>query len=376
MINKVLLAPYYWALRFRHFLYDKGIKKSNKADVPTISIGNVTVGGTGKTPHTEMIIRTLLANEEWSKKNIAVLSRGYKRKSKGFQQVTHNGSAKFFGDEPMQIKNKFPNVTVAVDKNRTRSCDFLAHPEKLTASKKGKKCVDKDFPKADVIILDDAFQHRALSPSLSIVLIDSGRPIFNDYLLPIGSLRDIPERVSEADIVIVSKCMPFMHNWEKIQWGEYLGLKNFDAEKCTGVRKDGSIQNLFFTTIDYDTPRAAFEEGDSRFLYSKRLILFTGIANDTQLFNYLSSTYKIISRMKFPDHHKFTRADIRKIQKIADEYPTSVIMTTEKDAQRLKDCKNVPQSLRHRLFYAPIKARFLTENGTEVFDSILLDALK
>ncbi len=376
MINKVLLAPYYWTLRFRHFLYNKNIKKVNSAEVPTISVGNVTVGGTGKTPHTEMIVRTLLADNEWSNKNIAVLSRGYKRSTSGFQQVTLNGSAKLFGDEPVQMKSKFPITTVAVDKNRTRGCDFLVNPEKLESSKKGKKCIDKNFPKADVIILDDAFQHRALLPSLSIVLVDYSRPIFDDHLLPIGRLRDIPERIAEADIIIVSKCMPFMDNWEKMQKAEYYGLRQFNAETCSGVRENGKVQNLFFTTIDYDTPKPVFPEGDTRFLYSKRLILFTGIANDTPLYQYLSSTYRILHRLQFPDHHKFTSVDIRKINKLAETYSTSVLMTTEKDAQRLRDCKDVPENLKQRLFYAPIKAKILTENGTAVFESILLNALK
>ncbi len=376
MIDKVLLAPYYWTLRFRHFLYDKNIKKVSSAEVPTISVGNVTVGGTGKTPHTEMIVRTLLEDKKWSEKNIAILSRGYKRSTSGFQQVTTDGSAKLYGDEPMQMKTKFPEITIAVDKNRLRGCDFLVHPDKLQNSKKGKKCIDKNFPAADVIILDDAFQHRALLPSFSIVLIDFARPIFDDHLLPIGRLRDIPERISKADVLIMSKCMPYMDNWEKLQRAEYLGLRQFNAEACSGIRSDGKVQNLFFTTIAYDTPRAVFPEGDTRFLYSKRLILFTGIANDTQLYKYLSSSYEIIHRLQFPDHHKFTSADIRKIQKLAESYPTSVLMTTEKDAQRLRDCKYIPEKLKQRLFYAPIKAKFLTENGAKVFESILLDALK
>ena len=156
MIDKILLFPYWLSLKFRHFLYDSGLKKVRQADVPTICIGNITVGGTGKTPQTEMLIRTLLQDEEWGSRNLAVLSRGYKRKTKGFQQVTADGSALAYGDEPLQIKKKFPEITVAVDKSRIEGCDFLAHPEKLQSSKKGRKCIDKNIPAADLIILDDA----------------------------------------------------------------------------------------------------------------------------------------------------------------------------------------------------------------------------
>ena len=131
MINQTLLFPYWLALKIRHFMFDSGLRKVKSADVPTICVGNVTVGGTGKTPHTEMILRTLLESAEWGGKNLAVLSRGYGRKTKGFQQVTVDGTAKEYGDEPMQIKGKFPYLTIAVDKSRIEGCDFLCHPEKL-----------------------------------------------------------------------------------------------------------------------------------------------------------------------------------------------------------------------------------------------------
>ena len=163
MIDKLILFPYWLTLKCRHAFYNIGLFKSHKAPVPTICVGNITVGGTGKTPHTEMIIRMLLESEEWGDKNIAVLSRGYKRKSKGFQQVTAEGRVEDFGDEPLQIKRKFPEITVAVDKSRKRGCRFLADPELLKTSKKGRRCINKDMPKADIIVLDDAFQHRRAS---------------------------------------------------------------------------------------------------------------------------------------------------------------------------------------------------------------------
>lgn len=376
MIDKILLFPYWLSLKIRHFLYDSGLKKVSSADVPTICIGNVTVGGTGKTPHTEMLVRTLLNDEDWGKKNLAVLSRGYKRKTKGFQQVTADGSALAYGDEPLQIKKKFPGITVAVDKSRIEGCDFLVHPEKLQTSKKARKCIDKNLQAADLIILDDAYQHRALKPTVSIVLVDYSRPVYNDHLLPFGRLRDLPERIGAADIIIVSKCPNELNAWEKCSWAENLGIRNFDAASCSGIRKNGRRQHIFFSTICYDGAEAVFPEGDPRYIYTKRLILFSGIANDAPLLSYLSSDYKIVRHFRFPDHHKFSRSDINTIASAAREFPTSVIMTTEKDCQRVRDCHKIKEELKQRMFYSPIKTAFLTENEKETFIKVLKDGLK
>lgn len=376
MIDKILLFPYWLTLKLRHFFYDSGLKKVSKADVPTICIGNITVGGTGKTPHTEMLLRTLLQDEEWGGKNIAVLSRGYKRKTKGFQQVTSDGSAIAYGDEPLQIKKKFPAVTVAVDSSRVEGCDFLVYPEKLETSKKGRKCIDKNLEASDLIILDDAFQHRALKPTLSIVLVDYNRPVFNDHLLPFGKLRDLPERIAAADIVIVSKCPNEVNAWDKCTWAENLGIRNFDASSCSGTRRNGKKQHLFFSTITYDTAEAIFPEGNPRYIYTNRLILFSGIANDAPLLSYLSSNYKIVRHFRFPDHHKFSKGDMNTIASAAREFPTAVIMTTEKDCQRVRDCHKIKEELKQRMFYSPIKTVFLTENEQENFIAALKAGLK
>ena len=362
MIDQILLFPYWLALKARHFMYDHGIKKVHSADVPTICVGNITVGGTGKTPHTEMILKTLTQDVDWGAKNIAVLSRGYKRKTRGFQQVVADGSAKLFGDEPLQIKRKFPFVTVAVDKSRKQGCEFLCNPELAQTSKKARKCLHKDFPKADLIVLDDAFQHRALKPTVSIVLVDYSRPIFKDHLMPFGKLRDLRERISAADIVIVSKCPRFLDPWERSKWTEALKIRN--------------NQHIFFTTIGYDQSQAVFPEGDPRYLYTQRLILFSGIANDKPLRNYLSDSYKIVRHFDFPDHHKFSNADISAINGAARAFPTSVVMTTEKDCQRIRDCKSVPDNLKQRMFYAPIKVDFFSEEEQEAFAATLSSYLK
>ena len=375
-MDKILLFPYWLTLKVRHMLFDNGFRKVYTPEVPSICIGNITVGGTGKTPHTEMLVRTLLEDEQWYGRNIAVLSRGYKRRSKGFQQVVADGAAQDYGDEPLQIKKKFPMVTVAVDSSRKEGCMFLTEPETVKTSKKGRKCIHKEFPKADLILLDDAFQHRKVKAGVNIVLVDYSRPIFKDHLMPLGKLRDLPERIAAADIVIVSKCPKHMDGWEKSNWAQALGLNGYDAAECSGTRRNGKKQHLFFTTISYDTPQAIFPEGDPRYLYAQRLILFTGIANDAPLARFLSGTYKIVKHFNFPDHHKFSRSDIMSIRNAGDAFPTSVIMTTEKDCQRVRDSKAVPESLKQRLFYAPLKTEVLRPEDKERFNIILKELLK
>lgn len=326
-------------LAIRHFFYDKGWKKSFRASVPTICIGNITVGGTGKTPHTEMVLRRLLQSDEWAYSNLAVLSRGYKRKSKGFQLVTHEGTARQFGDEPVQMARKFLSVTVAVDKNRVRGCQQL---------------------NADLIVLDDAFQYRRLKASLNILLVDYNRPIYQDKLLPWGKLRDLPARVRAADIVVVTKCPAYLTDWDRQEWRRLLKL--------------APEQQLFFTGIQYGTPEPVFEGADSRYTYAQRLVLVSGIANDAPLRSYLSDTYKLARRISFPDHHRFSRSDIGAISRAIRENPTACVMTTEKDAQRLRDVKPkwVPDTLRQRLFYLPIETCFFSPEEREAFNETLL----
>lgn len=372
MIDKILLFPYYAALKLRNALYDKGIRKVYKAEVPTICVGNITAGGTGKTPHTEMILRELLASDEWGGRNIAVLSRGYKRESKGFQQVTTSGSAEMFGDEPLQIKKNFPVVTVAVDKDRVEGCEFLRHPEELQTKRSARQCWDKAFPPADIIVLDDAFQYRRLRADLNIILVDYNHPLHKDHLLPLGRLRDLPSRIGEADIVIVTKCPPYLDNWQKTTWADSLGIKDYSTAECSGTSRSGKKQHIFFTYIEFQSPRPLFDSADSRYIYSKRMILFTGIARDKPLRNYLSDSYRIVRRFSFRDHHKFVWGDFQKIQRSVNRWPTAAVATTEKDAQRVLDFKGLPLTLRERMLVIPIKVAFLSKEEQEIFRKCLL----
>jgi len=323
------------------------------------------------------MVASILANsDDWAYRNLAILSRGYKRSSKGFQQVMRDSTAAFAGDEPLQMKRKFPAITVAVDKNRIEGCDFLVHPDHIATSKGGRKCKDKDFPASDLIILDDAFQYRALKADINILLVDWHKPVNKDNMMPFGRLRDIPSRITAADAIIATKCLAYLEDEEKLKWVEGLGIKNYDLNTCEGEFNKGKKVKVFFTSVRYSDMDHVFEEGDTRYIYSKKLILFTGIANDTPLRRYLSDKYKIVKALSFPDHHKYSKSDIKKIMAEVKVQPTAVVVTTEKDSQRVLDCKQVPDKLRQRLFRIPVYVDFLSAEERNVFTAWLTSRLR
>ena len=371
MIDKYLLFPYYMVLRLRDRYYSRTGRKAAGAEVPTLCIGNVTVGGTGKTPHVEMVLRLLQQHEDWGARSLAVLSRGYGRDSTGFQQVIASGSAEAFGDEPLQIKKKFPGVTVAVDENRVEGCDLLVHPDKLAGRKYAKKCWNRDFPPAEYIILDDAFQYRRLKATRSVVLVDWSRPVHKDLLLPLGRLRDLPERIYDADAVIITKCPAQMDVFEKVKFVEQMGFTDFLPSACEATAPNGRRLLVLFTSIHYGDIKGVYSTSEPRFSYAKKVALVTGIASDGPLRAYLSDTYKIVKRFSFPDHHRYTWKDINRLQELVDKNPTLAIATTEKDAQRLLDYTGMPESLRERLFYVPITVDFLSDEEREVFTEFI-----
>ena len=260
-------------------------------------------------------------------------------------------------------------------------CRFLAHPEELQTDKKAKGCQDKDFPAADIIVLDDAFQYRRLKADVNVILVDYNRPVHKDRLLPWGKLRDLPSRLKAADIIIVTKCPTYLDEWEKGEWAKLLGVQDYSPATCKGVRKlrkgREKEQTVLFTTIGYEPMTPVFpENADSRFMYAQRLILFSGIAKDTPLRAFLSDSYKEVKRFSFPDHHKYTNGDIRKVVRAIKAYPTACVATTEKDAQRVVDTKKVPETLRQRLFQVPIVVDFLSPEEQEIFETTLLDLLR
>lgn len=341
MISSLLLFPYYLTLKVRNRLYDKGVFKSTSFDVPVFCIGNITVGGTGKTPMAEYIIRTLTGHYR-----VALLSRGYGRRTKGFIEVSVDDDAHQVGDEPLQIKRKFPEITVAVDADRNSGVEMLLAMD----------------PQPEVILLDDGFQHRSITPSKNIVLIDYNRPIFKDQLMPIGRLRDLPGQVRRADAVVITKSPDYANTWD-----------------CDKVRKANKLKDdhpVFFSKIIYGSPRPVFEEyGDPRYKYSKEVYLFTGIANVKPMRSYLYGKYDYVYQHEFPDHHDFTRRDFRKIRKFAAAHPRALLLTSEKDAQRLTNNRHIPDDLKLRMFHLPIETDFLTPEEGDGFLKFLLEGL-
>ena len=371
MIDKILLFPYYLVLRLRDRRYSRPGRKQNSAEVPTLCIGNVTVGGTGKTPHVEMVLRQLQQSELWAGKQLAVLSLGYKRESKGFQQVSADGPATLFGDEPLQIKKKFPDVTVAVDKDRVEGCDLLVHPDKLKDPKVARKCWNREFPAAEYIVLDDAFQYRKLKATRSVVLIDWNRPVHKDMLMPLGRLRDLPERIFDADAVIVTKCPEELDDLSKARFVQEAGFSDYLPASCDAKNPAGRRQLILFSTIRYGQAEGIFPTAEPRYTYSKKAILVTGIAGDGPLRARLSDSYKIVKRFKFADHHNYTWNDINRLQDAVKRDPTAAVITTEKDAQRLLSFTGMPASLQERLFAVPITVEFLTEEERETFKDFI-----
>lgn len=371
MVDQILLFPYYLALKLRDRRYSRPGRRFEYAEVPTLCVGNVTAGGTGKTPHVEMVLRLLQQHPDWSGKQLAVLSRGYRRDSIGFQQVVATGSATMYGDEPLQVKKKFPGVTVAVDKDRVEGCDLLSHPEKMKNRKVAKKCWDRVFPKADYIVLDDAFQYRRLKANKTVVLVDWNRSVKKDRLLPLGRLRDLPERIFDAEALIVTKCPAVADGLELAKFIEELGFTDYLPSECEATNPRGRRQLIFFTTVRYGQLTGVYSTAEPRYTYAKKAIMLTGIASDGPLRSYLSDFYKIIRHFGFPDHHRFAWKDINRLQAAVDQTPTAAVITTEKDAQRLLDYVGMPESLMQRLFYVPITVDFLSDEERELFSGFI-----
>ncbi len=344
---KLFLYPlsfiYGIVISIRNFLYDYKIFQSTEFEIPVISIGNITVGGTGKTPHTEYLVELL--RKQFL---ITTISRGYKRKTKGFHVVEVNSLATQVGDEPLQIKSKFNDIQVIVDEKRVHAIENIQ-----------KQAADQ-LP--DIIILDDAFQHRSVSAGINILLIDFNRPIDKDMLMPAGRLRESKWQMRRANVIIYTKCPP-----------EISPIMRRIIMKDVYLRP---YQNLFFTTMIYQPLRPVFpdEITDNPQLEAVNLsiLLVTGIANPEPLNKYLSTYSADITLLKYPDHHNFVTANINQIEQqfidiVADQ---KIIITTEKDSMRLKDM-DLPLIIKQNLFYIPLKIKFLDSEGKNFDDKII-----
>ncbi len=341
------LLPLSWlygiVISLRNWLFDYNILRQRSFDIPVICVGNITVGGTGKTPHIEYLIRLLSKRHK-----VAVLSRGYKRKSKGFRVVKTDSRVQDVGDEPLQIKQKFPDTMVFVDRNRVRGIE---------------KILDADnHPRPDVILLDDGFQHRYVKPSLSILLVDSNRPVYEDMLLPAGLLREPLAGKNRASIVIVTKCDPDM---QPIDFRIYTnGLNLFP------------FQELYFTSLQYGTIKPVFpefggEDIELNDLRKKHLFLVTGIASPAPLVDKLEyKTYNLFTKF-FPDHHSFTKEDIRSIREMVESVDDTnkIILTTEKDAVRFRALPFLDEEMKQLLYYIPVCISFISDEEKTLFNN-------
>lgn len=327
---------------FRNLLYDFGLIRGRSFDVPVISIGNITVGGTGKTPHTEYIIRLLQ-----DKFRIAVLSRGYGRKSKGFVSYTPGTPATIIGDEPFQIANKFPDIRVAVDEKRAHGINALLNSERY-----------------DAILLDDAFQHRKVTPSLNILLVDYNRNIMDDYMLPAGRLREWAYNRKRADIIIVTKCPKEISQRER--------------EELSGRLCVSESQRIFFTTIKYGVPYSINNDKElinlEQLSVDSSILLLSGIASPQQMYSHIRQFTDNIEMLTFGDHHNYTLSDIYSLKlKLSKISATrKFILTTEKDAARLREM-NLEEDLRKFIYVLPIEMSFIND-GT-IFDNCIIEHL-
>ena len=342
-INKKLLCLswlYGLGVGLRNLLFEMDVLKSRSFSTPVISVGNITVGGTGKTPHVEYLIR-LLKNQL----NVAVLSRGYKRKSRGFVLSDKDTPMPMIGDEPYQMKQKFPDITVAVDKKRTRGIS------KLIAADSG---LD-----VDVILLDDAFQHRYVKPGINILLVDYHRLIIYDCLLPAGRLREPVKAKDRADIVIITKCPK--------------DLKPMEFRVITKAMNLYPYQQLYFSTLEYDQPKAVFGDAvltDS--LSGKNILLLTGIASPEQLLHDLQEYDSQITPLTFGDHHDFKRKDVEAINEAFASLPEPrLILTTEKDATRLMVTEGLNDDVKKQMYMLPLRIAIMQGQQEEFNQKIL-----
>ena len=341
----ILLAPFAWiyalVLNVRNWLYDCGIMKSRSFSVPTICIGNLALGGTGKTPHTEYLIRLLK-----DKVNVAVLSRGYGRMTKGYLLAKEDTGYEELGDEPLQYHYKFKDILVAVDENRCEGVDNLM----------------AFAPDTNVILLDDAYQHRQIKPGLNILLTEYYNIYKKDRLVPAGKLRDVKSAAKRADIIIVTKSPRVLLPYDKRDMVNMIDAKPY--------------QKIFFTYIDFQDLVPVNETARNTKLQDmKSVYLFCGIANPYPLEDHLKRKYNTLITNYYDDHHCFTDADI---DVILDGFNSvigknKIIVTTEKDLMRLTKVSYLSRFDNVPLYTIPIEVRFNDKKEEEIFNNLILE---
>ena len=345
------LMPLSWlygaGVDIRNALFDMGVMPSVSYDIPIINVGNITVGGTGKTPHVEYLIRLLAGRYR-----VAVLSRGYKRKTKGYLLATAASTMEEIGDEPWQIKQKFPEVCVAVDADRRHGIERLMKDE-----------ATKDV---EVILLDDAYQHRYVKPGYNILLVDYHRIISDDKLLPAGRLRERPSASSRATTVIVTKCPQHIN-----AMGFRVILSSLNIRP---------YQHLFFSTFTYETMHQLWGDGtlepETLRKDNAHVLLLTGIGNPRQMEQDVRRFVQHIVPLTFPDHHYYTKRDADAINQALQDLPKPhIIITTEKDAARLLHLQGLSEEVRKHTYVLPISISIMRDEKDK-FDKTINDYVR
>lgn len=342
LLAKIFLYPfslvYGLGISIRNGFYETEMLKGSKFNLPVISVGNLTVGGSGKTPHIEYLI--ILLKDHL---NVATLSRGYKRKTKGFRQVERKDNVSAAGDEPLQFKRKFPEVAVAVAESRNIGIPQLLHVQ----------------PNIQAILLDDAFQHRSVIPGLNILLTEYSKPFYADALIPAGRLRDNKSSYKRADVIIVSKCP--------------ITIDEEERTNLTAQINPFPHQTVFFSRYDYLTPYQIFDFSQKLLPQpSASIILISAIASTDYLISHLEEEYDEIINMKYEDHHYFTKVDLEQLVLTFNQIqnPHKYILTTEKDGIRLGEHFNYITQNNLPIYILPIKVAFLDSDGL-MFDDLL-----
>ncbi|MFN8239377.1 MAG: tetraacyldisaccharide 4'-kinase [Bacteroidales bacterium] len=351
--KNILLYPfsvlYGMVTGVRNFLYNTGFFESREFSIPIICVGNITVGGTGKTPHSEYLLELL-----GSKYRVALLSRGYRRKSSGFRIAGEGDNVNTIGDEPYQVYRKIPGLLVAVSRNRV----------------KGVEEIIIQSPETDVIVLDDGFQHRSLKPGLTILLTDYNRLMLDDHLLPYGELRESLVNMYRADIILVTKSPATLSPMER-----RIIVKNFNK---------AAYQHIYFTTFTYKDALPVFRpvsrggvKPEGPVTKGENIVVVTGIANPDPFIAYLSGSYHVVRHFRFGDHHEFTRKDIESIITCFNDPANKCnrVITTEKDAVRLQEFANIADLPVSAFWYIPVGVQFLNEDGEE-FDNLVTDYVR
>lgn len=321
---RILLFPfavvYDIITRVRNHLYDTGMKPSTQFDLPVIAVGNLALGGTGKTPMIEYLIRLLPGR-------IAVVSRGYRRKTKGVRVAGADDNAATIGDEPYQVHRKFPNVTVAVGEDRAYTIPIVLD----------------QVPDTSVVLLDDAFQHRRVRPAFSILLTEFSRPFYRDFILPSGRLRESRRGAARANVVVVTKCPR--------------NLSSHQEEKTRKAIARYTDRPVFFASIRYGHP---IPFGGNTSPLQNKVVLVTGIANPEPALAYLSQGFQVVHHLNNPDHYRYTIKDLETLRGLVRDDVS--IITTEKDMVKL-DALALSAPFRLPLFYLPIEMVFLKDGS-------------